>query len=42
MIPMTPQDLFAALNFTPEQTREALARLRAESTVTAAFASVKG
>ncbi len=41
MIPMTPQDLFAALNFTPEQTREALARLRAESTVTAAFASVK-
>jgi uncharacterized phage-associated protein len=42
MIPMTPQDLFAALNFTPEQTQEALARLRAESTVTAAFASVKG
>jgi uncharacterized phage-associated protein len=41
MIPMKPEDLFAALKFTPEQTREALARLRAESTVNAAFASVK-
>lgn len=42
MIPMTPEDLFAALNFTPEQQREALARLKAESTVNAAFASIKG
>ena len=42
MIPMTPEDLFSALKFTPEQSREALARLRAESTVNTAFASVKG
>ena len=42
MIPMTPDDLFAALKFTPEQKREALARLLAESKVNAAFASVKG
>ena len=42
MMPMTPEDLFSALKFTPEQSREALARLRAESTVNSAFASVKG
>jgi uncharacterized phage-associated protein len=42
MIPVAPEELFAALKFTPEQTREALARLRAESTVNAAFASIKG
>jgi uncharacterized phage-associated protein len=41
MIPMRPEDLFAALNFTPEQTREALARLHAESAANAAFASLK-
>ncbi len=42
MIPMSPEDLFAALKFTPEQKHEALARLKAESTVNAAFASAKG
>lgn len=40
MIPMTPDDLFAALRFSPEQKREALARLQAESKVNAAFASI--
>ena len=41
MIPLAPEELFAALKFTPEQTREALARLHTESTVNAAFASLK-
>jgi len=41
MIPMRPEDLFAALKFTPEQTREALARLHAESAANAAFAALK-
>jgi uncharacterized phage-associated protein len=41
MIPMTPQDLFAALKFTPARKHDALARLQAESEVNAVFASLK-
>ncbi len=41
MIPMKLEELFAALKYSPEQTREALERLESESIVNAAFASVK-
>ena len=41
MIPMSLEELFAALNYSPEQTREALERLEGESAVTAAFSSVR-
>jgi len=41
MIPMELEELFRALKFSPEQTREALARLRAEDEISAAFESVK-
>lgn len=41
MIPMRLEDLFAALKYSPEQTREAMERLEGESAVTAAFASVR-
>lgn len=41
MIPMKLEELFAALKYSPEQTREAMERLEGESAVTAAFASVK-
>ena len=39
MIPMQPEDLFEALKFTPEQREAALAKLRAEDEINAAFAS---
>ena len=39
MIPMQPEDLFHALKFTPEQCEAALAKLRAEDEINAAFAS---
>jgi hypothetical protein len=41
MIPMRLEDLFAALKYSPEQTREAMERLEGESAVTAAFASIR-
>lgn len=41
MMPMKIEELFAALNYSPEQTREALERLESESAVTAAFDSIK-
>lgn len=41
MIPMKIEELFAALKYSPEQTREALERLESESAVTAAFDSIK-
>ena len=41
MIPMKFEELFAALKYSPEQTREALERLESESAVTAAFDSIK-
>lgn len=41
MIPMKPEELFAALKFTPAQTREAMARLSAEDEINAVFASLK-
>lgn len=41
MIPMKLEELFTALKYSPEQTREALARLEGESAANAAFASVK-
>ena len=41
MIPMKPEELFTALKFTPEQTKEALARLRTEDKINEVFASVK-
>lgn len=41
MIPMKLEELFAALKYSPEQTREAMERLEGESAVTEAFASVK-
>ena len=40
MIPMRPEDFFAALNFTPEQTKKVLAKLREEDEVNAAFDSL--
>ena len=40
MIPMTLEDLFAALKFTPEQTQVTLSRLHAECKANAIFASV--
>ena len=42
MIPIQPEDLFKALKFTPEQTREALARLREADEIEAAFAMRRG
>lgn len=39
MIPMQPEELFTALKFTPEQMREALARLREADEIEAAFAA---
>lgn len=42
MIPMRMEDLFAALKFTPEQAKEAMAQLRDQDDINAAFASVKG
>jgi len=42
MIPMRPEDLFAALKFTPAQTKHALERLHAEDEINAVFASLKG
>lgn len=41
MIPMRLEELFAALKYSPEQTREAMERLEGESAVTAAFVSVR-
>lgn len=41
MIPMRPEELFTALNFTPERTQQALARLREADEVEAAFAAVR-
>lgn len=41
MIPMAPEELFAALKFTSEQRQEVLARMKAESAVNTAFASLK-
>jgi uncharacterized phage-associated protein len=41
MIPMRPEELFAALKFTPEQTRVALEKLREEDAVEAAFATAR-
>ena len=39
MIPMQPEDLFEALKFTPEQREAAMAKLRAEDQINAAFVS---
>jgi uncharacterized phage-associated protein len=41
MIPVRPEELFAALNFTDEQTKVALARLYAEDEINKVFASLK-
>jgi len=41
MIPMRPETFFAALDFTPDQTREALAKLREEDEVNAIFYSLR-
>lgn len=42
MIPMEPAEFFAALKFTPKQRKDALAKLRAQDRLNAAFDSVKG
>ncbi len=41
MIPVQPEELFKALKFTPERTKEALARLREADEVEAAFATIR-
>lgn len=41
MIPMKPEEFFAALKFTSKQSKQILARLRAEDRLNAAFESVK-
>jgi hypothetical protein len=40
MIPMQPEELFEALKFTPAQREAAMAKLRAEDEINAAFEAV--
>ena len=41
MIPMEPEEFFAALKFTPRQRKAAMAKLRAQDRINAAFESLK-